>query len=398
MKSTVFLLLLAVCGCHEATRPSFPSIHLQIPLDSIPLEEKKGCLATITDRHQTQHIRVGIEYRGSASRKFPKRSFSLHIREKLNKNLQWLDMPLHGDWVLYAPYADRTCIRNALAHTMFRSMGHYSPRSRFVELTIDTSWLGLYEWREKIDLSTGRVPTATQLLKFDKPTAKRRREISSHFNRLIPIRFHDSLPGHTIDAAFAAVIEFEKALESPDEQWKHHADERSFIDYFLLTELANSPDAYRSSCYFQILPNSKLRMGPVWDFDLAFGNSNILHAQDITRWRFQYNEADSFKNLAAPIWWSNLYNRPAFRSALLFRWQELRRNILSDSSISKQIDELSIPIRPQIEKNHAKWSVMNRLILWTVPAEKNYDEEVRKLKSWTFRRAAWMDDRLKIEN
>ncbi|MFM7671037.1 MAG: CotH kinase family protein [Bacteroidota bacterium] len=395
MRIGIILLILGLCSCKKRPRPTFPIIHLNIALDSIPDEGKSGCVALLSDQKEDVRIKTGIEYRGSASRKFPKRSFSLHIRNKGNAIPEWQGLSLQGDWVLYAPYADRTCLRNRLAQELFHQLGHYSPKSIFTELTIDTNYLGLYEWREKISLTTGRVPEAPCLLKFDKATAKRSKQEKSILNPLVSIRFHDSQAGYPVDSAFRAVSRFENALLQKNNEWEKYADKNSFVDFFLFTELANSPDAYRSSCYFQILPDGRLRMGPVWDFDLAFGNSTLFRAEETSDWRFRFNEADSFKNLAAPPWWSNLYARADFRQALIVRWKSLRSSSLSDSVISKQIDKLVAEIEPVVEKNHAKWQVMQRTILWTVPAQKNYNEEIHKLKSWISQRAHWIENELR---
>ncbi|MBM3431660.1 MAG: hypothetical protein FJX92_01475 [Bacteroidetes bacterium] len=395
MRLYPLFVFLVFCACNQSPRSSFPHIHLNIAIDSIPVEDKKGCSIQFQEEETDIQMSVGIEYRGSASRKFPKRSYSIHLRNKGKKIRSWNGLTLQGNWVLYGPYADRTCIRNALAQALFQKMGHYSPKSLFTELTIDTAYMGLYEWREKIDLSAGRVPQATHILKIDKPTAKIRPQWPSILNPLVFIRFHDSLPGHSINAAFLAVERFEQSLLKKTNEWEQLVDKRSFIDYFLFSEWANSPDAYRSSCYFQVLSDGKLRMGPLWDFDLAFGNSILFQAQGWGKWRFRINDADSLKNLAAPSWWTLMFDQTDFKRELRVRWRELRGELFTDSALSKQVDELVAGIRPVALKNQDKWKVMERKIQWTLPPEKSYDEEVNRLKRWMFQRAAWMDGGLK---
>jgi len=46
----------------------------------------------------------------------------------------------------------------------------------------------------------------------------------------------------------------------------------SFIDFMLINELASNVDAYQFSTYFHKDRNGKLRAGPVWDFNLTYGN------------------------------------------------------------------------------------------------------------------------------
>ena len=46
----------------------------------------------------------------------------------------------------------------------------------------------------------------------------------------------------------------------------------SFVDFILLNELAANVDAYQFSTFFHKDRGGKLRAGPVWDFNLTYGN------------------------------------------------------------------------------------------------------------------------------
>ena len=392
------VLGILICGffaCAENRSVTFPRVTLKINPDSIPDEGKVSCRIQFEEGSERNSMKAGIEYRGSASRKFPKRSYSIHIRSKKVRTPRFAGYSLQGDWVLYGPYADRSLIRNTLGHKLFREMGHYSPRSVFTELYLDTAYWGLYEWRERIELSADRVAGATHIIKVDKSTAQRRPEMRSSLNKLIPIRLHDSLPNVRAEAAFERVFQFEKALSREEPDLRSYIDLKAWVDYFLITEWANSPDAYRSSAYMQVLEDGRLRMGPVWDFDLAFGNSTLFEAQRVEGWRFMFNEADSFKSLAAPPWWRLLYQRKDFRKALCQRWHDLRQTIFSDQTVGKSIDGLAASIAGVSEKNFSIWPVMDRSILWTVDAATTYTGEIDRIKQWLILRGRWMDEALR---
>src|SRR5687768_11745790 len=47
------------------------------------------------------------------------------------------------DWVLAAPYGDKSLMRNVLAHRTARAMGRYAPRTRFVELVLNGDYAGV---------------------------------------------------------------------------------------------------------------------------------------------------------------------------------------------------------------------------------------------------------------
>ncbi len=54
-------------------------------------------------------------------------------------------------------------------------------------------------------------------------------------------------------------------------QWRHLVDEQSFVDYHLGTEVTKNPDGYRGSVYFSKERARKLQLGPMWDYNEAFG-------------------------------------------------------------------------------------------------------------------------------
>ncbi|CAN0606076.1 unnamed protein product, partial [Ectocarpus sp. 12 AP-2014] len=73
------------------------------------------------------------------------------------------------------------------------------------------------------------------------------------------------------------VYQFENALISEDFEdsvngYTAYIDVDSFIDFFILNEISNNIDGYRLSTFMHKEKNEKLKMGPVWDFNIAFGN------------------------------------------------------------------------------------------------------------------------------
>jgi hypothetical protein len=75
-------------------------------------------------------------YRGTSSLSFPKKQFGVRLmdNEGRNRNEAVLGLPSENNWIMHAPYDDRTLIRNAVAYQISSDMGRYAPRTRFVEL------------------------------------------------------------------------------------------------------------------------------------------------------------------------------------------------------------------------------------------------------------------------
>ena len=93
---------------------------------------------------------------------YPKISYSLETQTEsgTNNNVSLLDLLVENDFVLYGPYGDKSLIRNVLTYRMFEKFGHYSPRTRFVELVVNGDYQGLYVLTEKIKRDENRVDIA----------------------------------------------------------------------------------------------------------------------------------------------------------------------------------------------------------------------------------------------
>ena len=88
---------------------------------------------------------IGIELHGQTSLGFPKNSYGIETRDSSgeNLNISLLGMPRENDWILYAPYSDKTLMRNALTYTLAAELGYYAPRVRFCELVLNDIYRGV---------------------------------------------------------------------------------------------------------------------------------------------------------------------------------------------------------------------------------------------------------------
>ena len=386
-------MLLQLIGCKEQHKKDEYSIKIFVNKGVIQDEQKVDCIINLENAKGTQTVTGGIEFRGSSSRHYPKKSYT--IKFKNNKKVTWQGFGIMGDWVLYAPYADRSCIRNTIAEYLFKQMGHYSTSSIFTKLYINNEYMGLYELREKIDLDKPGLKDALGILKIDKTTGKKKQKAASFLSPEVNILEHDLAKGITFETTFKSVQQFENALRDTTADINKFADINSLVDYFIFSEFANSPDAYRSSCYFQVNKDGRIAMGPVWDYDLAFGNSTLYGGQNYNGWRYLISEKKSPYYTEAPIWWSLLFKRASFKKMVIHRWEQLRQSSFSNHRLNILVDSIAQSIQPSLEDNFNKWPVIGRQVQWAAPPQKSYQGELDYLRQWMVKRAQWMDEALR---
>ena len=102
---------------------------------------------------------ITIERRGNSSQwndKTPYRFETIDAQGE-NNNVELLGMPEENDWVLYAPWQDKTMLRNVLIYKLSNQLGKYASKTRFVELYLNSEYQGVYVLMEKIKRDDNRV-------------------------------------------------------------------------------------------------------------------------------------------------------------------------------------------------------------------------------------------------
>ena len=63
-------------------------------------------------------------------------------------------------------------------------------------------------------------------------------------------------------------------FKDPKTGYAAYIDPDSFIDHHLLVEVTKNIDGFRFSTFYYKDRGGKLNMGPIWDWNLSFGNAN----------------------------------------------------------------------------------------------------------------------------
>ena len=314
---------------------------------------------------------IGIKLRGNSSLSFNQKKYTIELRDANGKEVDapLLGMPAHSKWVLLAPYNDVSMVRDPLAFQLWRDMGHWGPRTRMVEVMVDGDYRGVYILSEAIKRGVDRV----DISKLKKGDVSGRELTGGYLLRIDTYNqddatFPSKVPGvgegimtsqitwsciypkkSKLQPEQMAYIEqyvdsMEMTIQSDhftDPRWGYERfiDVRSFVDYFIHTELSLNADGYKRSAYFykekqrEDGTGGKLFAGPVWDYNLAYGNCNFCNANNIEAWCFEGGNTQP-----TPAFWQRLLQDPAFRRAVKVRYEELRKGVLSNEHILGYID------------------------------------------------------------
>jgi hypothetical protein len=352
--------------------------------------------------------RIGIEIRGSSSQSLPKKAYGLTTRKEdnvTNNNVSILGMPGENDWILNSIAYDPSLIRNYLSYDLARSMGNYAARGEYCEVMINGDYKGLYIFMEKLKIDDDRinivkmtntdntVPNLTggYVTKADKTTggdpvawtmqsytgttsylhdSPKPNEITTQQNNYIRNQFTSLQNAATAQNA-SITNGYPSIIDVP-----------SFIDYILISELASNADSYQYSTYFHKDRNGKLRAGPIWDYDLTYGN-------DLFHWGFDRSHTnvwqfDNGDNTGSKFW-KDLYNNPTFKCYLTKRWKELTaiNGPLNYFVVAEKMEHFSKLTSEAMVRENKRWG--------TIP---NQSGEITKMKEWIQARINWINTRL----
>ena len=376
---------------------------------------------------------IGIEIRGESSQFFDKKSYGFETWDAQYNDIDvaLIGFPEEEDWILYGPFSDKSLIRNKLIYELSNQMGRYATKTEFVELTINYEYKGLYIFMEKLKRDKNRIDISKlengdtsedlisggYIIKIDKSdmedgsytdynSFQSKFDVFGNENGDIRINFNYEYPKpEEIHANQKNYIknyfyEFESSLASnnfkdPINGYRKYIDENSFIDFFILNELANNVDGYRLSTYLQKDRNEKLVIGPIWDFNLSFGNANYCGGERYDVWCFKFNERCLGDFWNVPFWWNRLLEDEKFVSKLKDRWNQLRLNNLSDNNILTLIEEQYSFLNNETEiinKNFNKWKIFGVYIWPNSFIGNDYYEEIDFLKNWIKNRTNWLDE------
>ncbi|MFO1498993.1 MAG: CotH kinase family protein, partial [Verrucomicrobiota bacterium] len=327
-----------------------------------------------------------------------------------------LGMPAEADWVLYAPYEDKTLIRDVLAYDLARSMGHYAPRTQFVELFIRSSqgslsmrdYEGVYVLTEKIKRGKNRVPVAKleakdrtepdisggYILKRDHSDGPGARFRTSHGG---PYFYIYPKPDKITSEQKRWIREylqtFESTLESPEFDDPQHGyarflDVDSFIDAHWLIELGKNVDGFRYSAFLSKDRDGKLKPEPPWDWNRSFGNANYYGGGQPRGWYWTNLRPNEIN------WYRRLRQDPAFARRCTARWRELRQGAFDPKRISGRIDELAAQLAGAQKRNFQRWPVLGHQVTCNYYVGDSFEAEVQWLKKWIDHRIAWIDQQV----
>lgn len=354
----------------------------------------------------TEVISGKIRGRGHSTWEWEKKPY----RIKLDKGTSVLGLDKNKDWILLANYADKSLLRNIVAYRMGRTLDglDWTPTQYPVDLFVNGKYRGVYAIGESMELGKDRVNIEEN--STDADTGYLLEVGGVWFGYYEEYYFHtaygmanyiviQSPDEDVITNEQRAYIEdylnaAERAIIS-GEGYEEYIDVDSFCDWMLIHEISYNLDCcFRRSCYLNKDKGGKLKMGPIWDFDLAFGNYDIDN-QNYNDWVTVGYGSTFYDAYVITTWYNYLMENESFRTRLRERWAEVRDGLLETAMSC--IDYYSEKMYQSQEENFRVWPIWG--LKAGLQSDRNlqyesYDLQIQYLKDFIQMRVEWIDENI----
>lgn len=342
-----------------------------------------------------------VRLRGNSSRHTPKKSYKLHFPDKANPFQ--LGEGSAKTWALIGNGFDASLLRNRTAMQIAEQLSglSYTPNCRSAEVWLNGSYAGVYLLTETVSVNKHRIRLAEEpesvsgngyLIEMTR-YAEEPDFYAGSFHFEVKSRLSDDaetakaqlayISGYTDEALGALRNGSRSGAEA-------YLDLASLVDNCLLNEICKNVDVGWDSYYLSKDAGGKLCFGPVWDFDLAFGNAALPYG-------FYPPEGESFLMLSDSSQDSNPWLCYAlrcgwFRELLKARFDEMLPVLRTVSG------ELLAETAAHREAYQQNYDLLTNQIAQFLP----YDDDPAKpcytqaaqaeiLADWLERRLDWLD-------
>ena len=375
---------------------NLPSVYVST-FDGFDITSKttyKYCKLVYVDEQDqvTYYDSVEIRGRGNSTWNMSKKPYRIKLHQK--ERFLGEGKANTKKWTLLANAGDKTLIRNAVTSAMGEFLGMYfNPAYKFVDLNVNGSYYGNYQISDQVDVRKYRVHVKEQ----DYPLTDESNITGGYLLEAdgfkdgncfttstysVPIRIHypdeDEIAYEQNEYIRQYMRDFERVLRSddftdPEHGYRRWVDSTSLANWYIATEVSANIDGFYSTYFYKDRDDSLLYWGPLWDYDIAYGNDT--------------RKGDTSRRMMTDVgygqvalWINRMWDDPWFSKLINRRFHEALDAGLEEH-LMHTIDSLVTLLDRSQARNYQKWGINNKMYHERV-LYSSYDQYVRDLKSF----------------
>lgn len=392
----------------QKNREEVPAIYLTTARDINSRDTYISCLISVdhvSSRFELDKAAATIKGRGNSSWGFAKKSYSIKLME--SQKLCGLGSGKSKSWVLSASHCDQSLMRNYMGYWLQRQLTNipWGQDCCHVDLYLNGEYQGVYLLSEKISANENKVDILTYE-DTGQLDAKFLLELDNYAGQTGPkgitwftvsgypylIKGEDNVTAERntyIDETLTEIYNI--VLDGDEEEVCGVLDIDSAVDIYLLEEIAKNIDCGWSSFYLYMGNDSKLYLGPAWDFDIAMGNDHRLDNGSPEK---IYAGDSSYGFSQQNPWFLQLMEHEWFKERVSARLEELADAGIFEEMLG-EIDRVWNNCASSFIRNFEKWPIFGKRIFYETDYIMSLDtaeKHVEYLKEWLSDRVNWLTE------
>ena len=366
-----------------------------------------------------QESPITTRVRGNGSATFPKKPYRVKFISKSQHVLK--DSPLESPakskkWTLINNYSDKGLMRNFIAFEMSRRLGFaYTPWGQPVDVIMNGEYQGNYQLCDQITVDPNRLNiteidytdieypyiTGGYLVEVDAYAKEEPSQSWFTSSTGIPVTIKSPDEDDIVSVQYNYIRGFFNEMESRayatnytdiEKGYRSRLDLTSFLKHFIVGEFSGNLDTYWSVYMYKERNEDIFRVGPCWDFDLAFDNARAVYPiNERTDWVYKNgSSASNMRNLV-----NRILSDPNASKELRKIWKNMRDSgAFEAASLNAYVDSLAKILDKSQALNFTRWKILSTAVQSNPRVPATYMEEIEFLKNYITGRIAWIDKRL----
>lgn len=314
-------------------------------------------------------------------------------RLRLETAAELLDLPAERNWILLANYLDPTLMGNVIAFATAHLLDmpftqHMIP----VELFVNEEYMGSYLFTEHKEVKPNRIDVGDTgvLLELDTNFDEDFQFVSDLFDLPVMIQ-HPELDALSETEANEAAedieanfLTFERAVAGIEGELSELFDREAFAKYMVVFQLtANRELNHPKSVYMYSIDGGPYHMGPIWDFDWAYGYNSTNRLPFVN----PRNELllDGPSHLGGAFF-TALMEDPDLRTAFKEEWEAFYEGQFP--ILLTYIEEYVALTRDAYSRDYVRWGDLPEQINRSA----DLDAELERILDWMTARADYINE------
>lgn len=379
-------------------------------IPSLFVETESGSMEAInTDKEYAEAGKIAlinaaknVEYQGNLKKFSARGNSTFDDKDKkaysftLNDSYPLCEMDAGKKWNLLALYFEYDKIHTKLVYDMADALGmEYNIDCTWVDLYCNGEYQGLYLLTEAVTVGKGRVEihdlekergaesniSGGYLLEKDVEVHLEQEGngfVTEQCNYPFIVKSPDFATEQELDYIKTYMQTIENLLVLGDKKYKEYVDLDSFAKQFLIDKIVLEPDAMSmSTFYYKNVDSDILKVGPLWDYDRAFGGSLPNYELSIGDY------PDSMHD-----WYMELYEDEEFREKMISYYKELLP--FFEKMLNSGIDKYAEWIHGSVKMDSIKWP--NYIYQSSTMSYLEYDSYIKYLKYFLANRLNYLNE------